>query len=161
MAKIARRLTDKIYVTDDNPRRESPKKIREMIIKKLKKANYLEIGNRSKAIKTAIQNSEPGEIILIAGKGHETTQDYGKKILKISDRSIIKNVNFIGNKFNKSNYNKHLNSEILKNIVNKNKKFSFEGVSFNSKKFCTNRLVVSYQLRADDEAMSAFYGEEG
>ena len=143
MAKIARRLTDKIYVTDDNPRRESPKKIREMIIKKLKKANYLEIGNRSKAIKTAIQKSEPGEIILIAGKGHETTQDYGKKILKISDRSIIKNVNFIGNKFNKSNYNKHLNSEILKNIVNKNKKFSFEGVSFNSKEVKKGNLFIA------------------
>ena len=143
MAKIARRLTDKIYVTDDNPRRESPKKIREMIIKKLKKANYLEIGNRSKAIKTAIQKSEPGEIILIAGKGHETTQDYGKKILKISDRSIVKNVNFIGNKFNKSNYNKHLNSEILKNIVNKNKKFSFEGVSFNSKEVKKGNLFIA------------------
>ena len=143
MAKIARRLTDKIYVTDDNPRRESPKKIREMIIKKLTKANYLEIGNRSKAIKTAIQKSEPGEIILIAGKGHETTQDYGKKILKISDRSIIKNVNFIGNKFNKSNYNKHLNSEILKNIVNKNKKFSFEGVSFNSKEVKKGNLFIA------------------
>ena len=143
MAKIARRLTDKIYVTDDNPRRESPKKIREMIIKKLKKANYLEIGNRSKAIKTAIQKSEPGEIILIAGKGHETTQDYGKKILKISDRSIIKNVNFIGKKFNKSNYNKHLNSEILKNIVNKNKKFSFEGVSFNSKEVKKGNLFIA------------------
>ena len=143
MAKIARRLTDKIYVTDDNPRRESPKKIREMIIKKLKKANYLEIGNRSKAIKTAIQRSEPGEIILIAGKGHETTQDYGKKILKISDRSIIKNVNFIGKKFNKSNYNKHLNSEILKNIVNKNKKFSFEGVSFNSKEVKKGNLFIA------------------
>ena len=143
MAKIARRLTDKIYVTDDNPRRESPKKIREMIIKKLKKANYLEIGNRSKAIKTAIQKSEPGEIILIAGKGHETTQDYGKKILKISDRSIIKNVNFIGNKFNKSNYNKHLNSEILKKIVDKNKKFTFEGVSFNSKEIKKGNLFIA------------------
>ena len=66
--------------------------------KKIKKANYLEIGNRSKAIKFAIQKSEPKEIILIAGKGHETTQDYGKKILKISDRSIIKNMNFIGKK---------------------------------------------------------------
>ena len=143
MAKIARRLTEKIYVTDDNPRRESPKKLREMRIKKLKKANYLEIGNRSKAIKTAIQRSEPGEIILIAGKGHETTQDYGKKILKISDRSIIKNVNFIGKKFNKSNYNKHLNSEILKNIVNKNKKFSFEGVSFNSKEVKKGNLFIA------------------
>ncbi len=143
MAKIARRLTDKIYVTDDNPRRESPKKIRKMIIKKLKKANYLEIGNRSKAVKFAMQKSEPKEIILIAGKGHETTQDYGKKILNISDRSIIKNVKFIGKKFSKSNYNKHLNSEILKKIVNKNKKFSFEGVSFNSKEVKRGNLFIA------------------
>ena len=52
-------------------------------------------------------------------------------------------MNFIGNKFNKSNYNKHLNSEILKNIVNKNKKFSFEGVSFNSKEVKKGNLFIA------------------
>ena len=44
------------------------------------------------AIKTAIQNSIQDEIIIIAGKGHENTQDYGKKIYKISDKQIINSV---------------------------------------------------------------------
>ncbi len=150
MAKIASRLSDKIYVTDDNPRRESPKKIREMIIRKLKKTNYLEIGNRANAIKTAIQQSEPKEIILIAGKGHESTQDYGKKIINISDRSIIKGINFTGKKFNKSNYNKYLNSEILKKIVSKNKNFMFEGVSFNSKEVKKGNLFIAIKGPRND-----------
>ncbi|OUW62271.1 MAG: UDP-N-acetylmuramoyl-L-alanyl-D-glutamate--2,6-diaminopimelate ligase [Pelagibacterales bacterium MED-G40] len=150
MAKIARRLSDKIYVTDDNPRRESPKKIRKMITQKLKKTNYLEIGNRRKAIKTAIQKSEPEEIILIAGKGHEVTQDYGKKILNISDKSIIKSINFVGKKFTKNNYNQYLNSKILRKIVNKNKNFSFEGVSFNSKEVKKGNLFIAIKgLRND------------
>ena len=43
-----------------------------------------------KAIQKSIDNCGPGEIVLIAGKGHETTQDYGKRILPFSDRSVIK-----------------------------------------------------------------------
>ena len=50
----------------------------------------MKLGNRSDAIKTAIINAEPNEIILIAGKGHEVTQDYGNKIIKISDKQIVK-----------------------------------------------------------------------
>ena len=90
MAKVGKKYCNKIYVTDDNPRKENPKKIRKMITKKLKKEITLEIGNRTKAIKYAIKNAEPNEIVLIAGKGHETTQDYGKKLINISDKSIIK-----------------------------------------------------------------------
>ena len=46
-----------------------------------------------KQSKEAILNAEPNETILIAGKGHENYQDYGNKILKISDKEIIKNIN--------------------------------------------------------------------
>ena len=94
MAKIAQKYCDKIYVTDDNPRRENPKKIRKDITRELDNKNYFEIGNRSKAIEFAIQNSLPNELILVAGKGHETTQDYGNKIINISDKSIIKNITY-------------------------------------------------------------------
>ena len=89
MAKIASRFSNKIYVTDDNPRNENPKKIRKTIVKHLKNKNYTEIGNRSKAIQMAIKDSKTNEIILVAGKGHETYQDYGRKILNISDKIII------------------------------------------------------------------------
>ena len=70
----------KIYVTDDNPRNESPEKIRKEIIRNIKNKNCFNIGNRTKAIKTAILNAEPNEIILVAGKGHETKQIYKKKL---------------------------------------------------------------------------------
>ena len=71
MAKIASSNCKKIYVTDDNPRNEKPEKIRKEIIKNIKNKNCFNIGNRSKAIKKAISNAEPNEIILVAGKGHE------------------------------------------------------------------------------------------
>ena len=90
MAKVAKSQCDKIYVTDDNPRKENPKKIRQEIVKHLKGSNYFEIGNRSKAIKEAVTNAGHNEIILIAGKGHETHQDYGNNIINISDKQIVK-----------------------------------------------------------------------
>ena len=70
MAKIASSNCNKVYITDDNPRNESPAKIRNEIIKNIKNKNCYNIGNRAIAIKTAILNSEPNEIILVAGKGH-------------------------------------------------------------------------------------------
>ena len=67
-----------------------PKKIRNEIIKNIKFTNYFNIGNRTQAIKTAVMNAEPGEIILVAGKGHEKEQIYKNKIISISDSQIIK-----------------------------------------------------------------------
>ena len=64
MAKIAKLNCKKIYVTDDNPRNENPKKIRNEITRNLTNANYFDIGNRALAIRTAIKNAEPNEIIL-------------------------------------------------------------------------------------------------
>ena len=92
MAKIADTYCKKIYVTDDNPRKEKPEKIRKEIIKNLKKAINFNIGDRAEAIKTAIKNAEPNEVILVAGKGHENEQIYKNKIIKISDKQIIKNL---------------------------------------------------------------------
>ena len=105
MAKIAKSFCEKIYVTDDNPRKEDPRKIRKEIIKYLKGSNYFNIGNRSKAIKEAILNAEPNETILIAGKGHENYQDYGNKIISISDRKIIKKLKIHKNTINQKEQN--------------------------------------------------------
>ena len=92
MAKIGSNFCKKIYVTDDNPRNENPGKIRKEIIKNIKNKNCFNIGNRAKAIRTAILNAEPNETILISGKGHEDQQIYKNKILKISDKTIIKKI---------------------------------------------------------------------
>ena len=91
MGKIVNKLCNKVYVTDDNPRNEKPSKIRKEIIKNIKKEKVFNIGGRTSAIHSAIKQSKPNEIILIAGKGHEEYQDYGKKKLKLSDFKIIRN----------------------------------------------------------------------
>jgi len=93
MGKIANEYCDKIYLTDDNPRNENPKKIRESIKKKINKSKLYDISNRGKAIDQAVQNLLTGEILVVAGKGHEKIQDYGKRKKFFSDKdSIIKSI---------------------------------------------------------------------
>ena len=93
MAKIVNSYCKKIYITDDNPRNENPYIIRKTIFKYIKDKDCFNIGNRSKAIHSAIINAEPNDIILIAGKGHESEQIYKNRVVKISDKQIIKRLN--------------------------------------------------------------------
>ena len=65
--------------------------IRNLILKGCKKS-AVDIGNRKKAIRNAINTLQSNEILLVAGKGHESTQDYGNKIINFSDRKVIKEV---------------------------------------------------------------------
>ena len=89
MGKIADIFSDKIYLTDDNPRFENPEKIRNDIKKGVKKQKIYEVPNRAKAISEAINQLKTGEILLVAGKGHEKTQDLGSKKIFFSDKKII------------------------------------------------------------------------
>ncbi len=89
MGKIADNFSDQIYLTDDNPRYENPFKIRQDIKKGIKNKKVIEISNRSEAIFSAIQNLKSGEILLVAGKGHEKTQDIGKQKIYFSDKKKI------------------------------------------------------------------------
>ena len=103
MGKIADDHSDKIYLTDDNPRYENPNKIRRDIKKGIKRKKVIEISNRAKAISEAIKNLNIGEILLVAGKGHEKIQDIGKRKIYLSDKRIIlgaikiKNLNLSNN----------------------------------------------------------------
>lgn len=72
MGKICNDLADVVYVTDDNPRSEDPVAIRSAILPACPKG--IDIGNRALAIRTAIAGLESGDILVIAGKGHETGQ---------------------------------------------------------------------------------------
>ena len=141
MAKVAAKLCKKIYVTDDNPRRENAKKIRQTIIDNLKSKNFIEIANRTSAIKDAIIKSKPFEIILVAGKGHEEYQDYGKKIINISDKKIIKSAN--EKLISLKEINLLHNSNILKSIIKKENNFFFQGVSIDSKKIKRKNLFIA------------------
>ena len=89
MGKIAKKYCRKIFITDDNPRMENPAKIRKAIIGNNKKL-FMEIPSRKKAIETAVKELEENEILIVAGKGHEKFQDFGKYQIKFSDKDIIK-----------------------------------------------------------------------
>ena len=92
MAKIANANCKKVFITDDNPRNENPEKIRKTLSSYISKKKLFNIGNRSLAIKKAILNAEPFEVILIAGKGHEEYQIYKNSIKNISDKAIVKKI---------------------------------------------------------------------
>jgi UDP-N-acetylmuramoyl-L-alanyl-D-glutamate--2,6-diaminopimelate ligase len=87
MGEIATRLADKVYVTDDNPRTEDPVAIRAAIMAAAPGA--VEIGSRAEAIRTAIAALEEGDVLVVAGKGHEQGQKIGKQLLPFSDHEAV------------------------------------------------------------------------
>ena len=150
MAKIAKSFCEKIYITDDNPRNENPKKIRKEIINHLKGSNYFNIGNRSKAIKKAISQAEPNETILIAGKGHENYQDYGNKIIKISDKKIIKKLKMNKKTITEKKQNYLSNSKIFNKIIRNKKIYSFNGLSIDSRDVKKDNLFIAIKGKNND-----------
>jgi UDP-N-acetylmuramoyl-L-alanyl-D-glutamate--2,6-diaminopimelate ligase len=86
MGAIAAKGADRVVVTDDNPRSENPAAIRAAIIAGASGApNVREVGDRREAIRGAIAALQPGDVLLIAGKGHETGQIVGGTTLPFSD----------------------------------------------------------------------------
>jgi UDP-N-acetylmuramoyl-L-alanyl-D-glutamate--2,6-diaminopimelate ligase len=84
MGEAAFLNADRIIVTDDNPRSEDPEDIRRAILSTAPGAE--EIGDRREAIRTAIAGLAPGDVLLIAGKGHETGQIVGDTVIPFSDQ---------------------------------------------------------------------------
>jgi UDP-N-acetylmuramoyl-L-alanyl-D-glutamate--2,6-diaminopimelate ligase len=84
MGRIAVTGADRVIVTDDNPRSEDPAAIRAEILAGA--AGALEIGDRAEAIATAIRDIGPGDVVLVAGKGHESGQIVGDTTHPFSDR---------------------------------------------------------------------------
>ncbi len=90
MGERATALADVVYVTDDNPRSETPAAIRAEILQGAPGA--IEIGDRVAAIATAIGRLSAGDVLLLAGKGHETGQIVGDKIIHHDDREAARTV---------------------------------------------------------------------
>jgi UDP-N-acetylmuramoyl-L-alanyl-D-glutamate--2,6-diaminopimelate ligase len=88
MGEIATRLADRVIVTDDNPRTEDPAAIRAAILKGAPGAT--EIGDRARAIKSAIGELHHGDLLVIAGKGHETYQIVGKTRHPFDDSAVAR-----------------------------------------------------------------------
>ena len=149
MGGIANQYCDKIYLTDDNPRNENPKKIRLTIKKKIEKSKIYEISNRSKAIKKAIFDLKTGDILVVAGKGHEEIQDYGKVKKKFSDKkkilTSIKAKNKVLSNNIKVNILKELsNSKYISSKVNINK------ASINSNEIKKNDIFFAIKGKNKD-----------
>jgi UDP-N-acetylmuramoyl-L-alanyl-D-glutamate--2,6-diaminopimelate ligase len=83
MGQVASELADLVYVADDNPRSEPADEIRHAIIAAAPHA--IEIGERREAIAAAVAQLRRGDILVIAGKGHETGQIVGDKVLPFDD----------------------------------------------------------------------------
>ncbi|KQT11922.1 UDP-N-acetylmuramoylalanyl-D-glutamate--2,6-diaminopimelate ligase [Methylobacterium sp. Leaf399] len=88
MGAIAARLADAVVVTDDNPRTEDPTAIRAAILAAAPGA--VEIGDRAEAIRTAVQGLRSGDVLVVAGKGHETGQIVGAQVLPFSDHDVLR-----------------------------------------------------------------------
>lgn len=91
MGKVAMETADFIIVTSDNPRREEPQKIMEDILSVMKigEKPILAIGDRRRAIERAISEGRRGDIIVIAGKGHEAYQIIGTETRHFDDKEVI------------------------------------------------------------------------
>jgi UDP-N-acetylmuramoyl-L-alanyl-D-glutamate--2,6-diaminopimelate ligase len=87
MGAIAAEHADKVIVTDDNPRNEQPEKIRAAILAAAPGAS--EIGDRREAIRGSVAALERGDVLLIAGKGHESGQIIGDRVLEFSDHDEV------------------------------------------------------------------------
>jgi UDP-N-acetylmuramoyl-L-alanyl-D-glutamate--2,6-diaminopimelate ligase len=87
MGAIAAEKADTVIVTDDNPRSESPAAIRAAILAAAPGAT--EIGDRGAAISGAIAALQPGDVLLVAGKGHESGQIVGDAVLPFSDHEAV------------------------------------------------------------------------
>jgi UDP-N-acetylmuramoyl-L-alanyl-D-glutamate--2,6-diaminopimelate ligase len=87
MGHIAAENADRVIVTDDNPRSEQPAAIRAAILAATPGA--AEIGDRNEAIRAGIAALKTGDVLLIAGKGHETGQIVGDRVLPFSDHDAV------------------------------------------------------------------------
>ncbi|MEM8647249.1 MAG: UDP-N-acetylmuramoyl-L-alanyl-D-glutamate--2,6-diaminopimelate ligase [Pseudomonadota bacterium] len=88
MGKAAAEGAGKVYVTDDNPRTEDPAAIRAMVLEGCPGA--VEVADRRQAIRRALAEAEEGDVVLVAGKGHEDYQEVGTEKLHFSDHEEIR-----------------------------------------------------------------------
>lgn len=92
MGKIAEDLSDIVVVTSDNPRCEAPGDIINDILSGMQKTNHVVVENRKEAIRHAMQIAEENDIIILAGKGHETYQEIDHVKHDFDERTVVKEI---------------------------------------------------------------------
>ncbi|MGZ5400750.1 MAG: UDP-N-acetylmuramoyl-L-alanyl-D-glutamate--2,6-diaminopimelate ligase [Nocardioides sp.] len=92
MGEIAGRLADVLVVTDDNPRTEEPAAIRAAILAGTTgaAAEVIEVGDRRAAVREALRRAGTGDVVLVAGKGHETGQEIDGVVHPFDDRDVVR-----------------------------------------------------------------------
>ncbi len=149
MGKIASDFADSIILTNDNPRFENPQKIIRDIKKGVKRKRITEISNRATAIKQTIHNLNSGDILLVAGKGHEKTQDIGNKKILFSDRKVILNAI----KYKNNNLSDNLKLNLVKEAA-KIKKLSLstslKTARINSQEVTKNDIFFAIKGKKND-----------
>jgi UDP-N-acetylmuramoyl-L-alanyl-D-glutamate--2,6-diaminopimelate ligase len=94
MGEISGRLADLTIITSDNPRTEEPSAIVGDIEEGIRRTDgkYVVIVDRREAIKYALENARPGDVIVLAGKGHETYQTFRDKTVHFDEREVVREI---------------------------------------------------------------------
>jgi len=88
MGRVAASHADRVFITDDNPRSENPAAIRREVLVGCPEA--MEIGDRTEAIAAAVAGLEAGDVLVIAGKGHESGQTIGDQVIPFDDAAVAR-----------------------------------------------------------------------
>ncbi|MBV8491137.1 MAG: UDP-N-acetylmuramoyl-L-alanyl-D-glutamate--2,6-diaminopimelate ligase, partial [Candidatus Eremiobacteraeota bacterium] len=91
MGAVAARFADRIYLTSDNPRSEEPAAIAAEVAAGIQGRSYAVELDRRRAIERAIDEAAPGDVVLVAGKGHERSQVIGDRVVAFDDVVVAKN----------------------------------------------------------------------
>ena len=89
LGRVGSEIADLVIITSDNPRHEDPMAIIKDIVVGIEKTNYLAIENRSEAIRLALKMAEPGDVVVLAGKGHETYQINNEGVIHFDEREVV------------------------------------------------------------------------
>jgi UDP-N-acetylmuramoyl-L-alanyl-D-glutamate--2,6-diaminopimelate ligase len=91
MGEVAGRLADVVVLTTDNPRHEDQAAIIDDVQRGIETTTHLHIEpDRATAIREAVQMAGSGDVLLVAGKGHETTQTVGERVTHFDDREVLR-----------------------------------------------------------------------
>ena len=95
------------------------------------------------AIRKAIQYASPGEIILVAGKGHEEQQIFKNKVFNISDKKIIQNIKIKKEIINKKKQTYLQNRLLISKVIGKTKETNFKGLSIDTRSIKKENLFLA------------------
>ncbi len=92
MGEVGARFADYLVLTSDNPRFEEPRAIMEEIAVGAGATSPALVVDRAEAIQVAVETARPGDIVVIAGKGHETGQQLADRLVPFDDRDVARSV---------------------------------------------------------------------